>query len=197
VNAFEAIADQRVVPVIRCGDVDDAVSTARAAAAAGMRVVELTLTTPGVHAAIRELDDLVVGLGTVMSASDVGPAVDAGAAFVVSFGNPPHFLDAAREAGVPALPGVLTPGEALAAGTDVMKLFPARLVSPAYLRDLAAVMPSARFVPTGGIETADVGAWLAAGAFAVGLGGSLGTAARVGADEVEARCRAALAAVVG
>jgi 2-dehydro-3-deoxyphosphogluconate aldolase/(4S)-4-hydroxy-2-oxoglutarate aldolase len=197
VNALEAIADQRVVPVIRCGDLEDAVQTARAAAAAGMRVVELTLTTPGVYEAIRELDGLLVGLGTLTSADDVAPAVEAGAAFLVSFGNPSGFVAAAREAGVPALPGVLTPGEALAAGTDVMKLFPARLVSPAYLRDLAAVMPTARFVPTGGIEPADAGAWLAAGALAVGLGSSLGTVARVGADEVERRCRAALAAVVG
>jgi 2-dehydro-3-deoxyphosphogluconate aldolase/(4S)-4-hydroxy-2-oxoglutarate aldolase len=191
------LAEQRVVPVIRCPDVEDAVLTARAAAAAGMRVVELTLTTSGVHEAIRELDDLVVGLGTLTSADDVAPAVEAGAAFLVSFGNPPGFVATAREAGVPALPGVLTPGEALAAGTDVMKLFPARLVSPAYLRDLAAVMPTARFVPTGGIEAGTARAWLDAGALAVGLGSSLGTVAAVGADEVERRCRAALAAVVG
>ena len=75
-----------------------------------------------------------------------------------------------------------------------MKIFPARVVSPAYLRDLAAVLPDVRLVPTGGIGPGDVGPWLDAGAWAVGLGASLGTVAGVGTNEVERRCRGALAA---
>jgi 2-dehydro-3-deoxyphosphogluconate aldolase / (4S)-4-hydroxy-2-oxoglutarate aldolase len=200
VTALDAIAAQRVVPVVRCADAEDAVRTARAAAAAGMRVVELTLTTPGVHDALRELrdDGLVLGLGTLLAATDVGPAVEAGATFVVSFGHPPGFVDAARSAGAPAVAGALTPGEVLgadAAGADAVKIFPARLVSASYLRDLRAVLPEIRLIPTGGIEPDGVRPWLDAGALAVGLGSALGTAAALGAEEVERRCRAALAAV--
>jgi 2-dehydro-3-deoxyphosphogluconate aldolase/(4S)-4-hydroxy-2-oxoglutarate aldolase len=197
VSAVDRIGAQRVVPVIRCGDAADAVATARAAAAAGMSVVELTLTTPGVHDALRELraDDLTVGLGSVVRPGDVTLGVEAGARFVVTFGAVPGFVDAAREAAVPAVQGALTPSEVLAAhqaGADAVKIFPARVVPPAYLRDLRAVLPDVRLLPTGGIEPAGVAVWLDAGAWAVGLGGALGTAATVGAEEVTRRCRAAL-----
>jgi 2-dehydro-3-deoxyphosphogluconate aldolase / (4S)-4-hydroxy-2-oxoglutarate aldolase len=76
-----------------------------------------------------------------------------------------------------------------------VKIFPAHAVSPAYLRDLRTVLPDVRLLPTGGIEPGKVHRWLDAGAWAVGLGASLGTVASVGADEVERRCRGALAAV--
>jgi 2-dehydro-3-deoxyphosphogluconate aldolase / (4S)-4-hydroxy-2-oxoglutarate aldolase len=196
-SSIVAIAAQRVVPVVRCGDAEDAVLTARAAGAGGMRVVELTLTTPDVHQALRELRGagLVLGLGSLLDAADVAPAVEAGAEFVVTFGCVPDLVAAAREASVPAVQGALTPGEVLAAhvaGADAVKVFPARAVSPAYLGDLRAVLPDVRLMPTGGIELGDVRPWLDAGAWAVGLGSALGTVAAVGAGEVERRCRAAL-----
>ena len=200
-SALDAIAAQRVIPVIRCADAQDAVLTARAAAAAGMRVVELTLTTPRVHEALRELqgDGVVLGLGSVVSAADVHPAVEAGARFVVSFAAVPGLVDAAHELSVPAVQGALTPSEVLAArqaGTDAVKVFPARIFSPEYLRDLDAVLPGTRLIPTGGIEPDNARMWLDAGAFAVGLGGALGTVACVGAAEVERRCRDTLAATL-
>jgi 2-dehydro-3-deoxyphosphogluconate aldolase/(4S)-4-hydroxy-2-oxoglutarate aldolase len=198
-RALEAIATQRVVPVLRTADAEDAVATARAAGAAGMRVVELTLTTPGVHEALRELRDgeLVLGLGSLLERDDVARAVAAGAEFVVSFGSVSSLAAAAHGAGVPAIVGAFTPGEVLAATAaqaDAVKIFPARLASPAYLRDLQAVLPNVRLMPTGGIDPGSASAWLEAGAWAVGIGGALGTAASVGAAEVERRCRAALAA---
>jgi 2-dehydro-3-deoxyphosphogluconate aldolase / (4S)-4-hydroxy-2-oxoglutarate aldolase len=80
-TAMEKIAAQRVVPVIRCVNAEDAVLTARAANAEGMQVVELTLTTPDVHEALRELrgDGLTLGLGSLLSEGDVAAAVEAGA----------------------------------------------------------------------------------------------------------------------
>ena len=138
---------------------------------------------------------LVLGLGSLLDAADVAPAVEAGAEFVVTFGCVPDLVAAAREASVPAVQGALTPGEVLAAhvaGADAVKVFPARAVSPADLGDLRAVLPDVRLMPTGGIELGDVRPWLDAGAWAVGLGSALGTVAAVGAGEVERRCRAAL-----
>jgi 2-dehydro-3-deoxyphosphogluconate aldolase / (4S)-4-hydroxy-2-oxoglutarate aldolase len=201
-TAMEKIAAQRVVPVIRCVNAEDAVLTARAANAGGMQVVELTLTTPDVHEALRELrgDGLTLGLGSLLSEGDVAPAVEAGAEFVVTFGQVPGFVAAAHEASVDAVQGALTPGEVLAAhqaGAEAVKVFPAWVVSAAHLRDLGAVLPGVRLMPTGGIGAGDVGRWFEAGAWAVGIGASFGTVAGIGAEEVERRCRAALAAATG
>lgn len=200
-SALDAIAAQRVIPVVRCADARDAIETGRAAAAAGMRVVELTLTTPGIHGALRELrdDGLVLGLGSLVSAADVAPAVDAGAQFVVSFGAVAGLIDAAHKLRVPVVQGGLTPTEVLSAaraGADAVKIFPARLVSPAYLRDLDSVLPGIRLIPTGGIAPAETRVWLDAGAWAVAVGAALGTVAGVGAAEVERRCRDALDATL-
>ena len=200
-NVIDELARQRVLPVLRCSDADDALATARAAAAAGCRVVEVTMSTPGVEAAIGPLvaDGLVVAVGTVRDAADVHRLADAGASLVVSFWRPPGFVAAAMAAGIPAIPGGFTTHELAAAqaeGAAAVKLFPASLADPSYLAALRPLLPGLRLVVTGGIEPGGVRPWLDAGALAVGLGSNLGTAATVGAAEVERRCRAALAAAL-
>lgn len=198
-NVIDELARQRVLPVLRCSDADDALATARAAAAAGCRVVEVTMSTPGVEAAIGPLvaDGLVVAVGTVRDAADVARLAEAGASLVVSFWSPPGFVAAATAAGIPAIPGGFTTHELAAAhaeGAAAVKLFPASLADPSYLGALQPLLPDLRLVVTGGIEPDGVRPWLDAGALAVGLGSNLGTAGTVGAAEVERRCRAALAA---
>ena len=198
-NVIDELARQRVLPVLRCADADDAVATARAAAAAGCRVVEVTMSTPGAEAAIGPLvaDGLVVAVGTVRDADDVPRLAEAGASLVVSFWNPPGFVAAASAAGIPAIPGGFTAHELAAAqaeGAAAVKLFPASLADPDYLGALRPLFPGLRLLVTGGIAPDGVRPWLDAGALAVGLGSNLGTAATVGAGEVESRCRAALAA---
>jgi 2-dehydro-3-deoxyphosphogluconate aldolase/(4S)-4-hydroxy-2-oxoglutarate aldolase len=197
VSVLEELARQRVVPVLRCADAADAIMTARAAAAGGFGIVELTMTTRSVLEAAATLtaDGITVGVGTVRSAVEVAPAAKAGARFVVSFWNPPGFVAAAREADVPAIAGGLTPGELGAAqdeGAAALKLFPAAAVKPDYLRVLRPVLGPIGVVATGGIAaTAEaIRPWLDAGALAVAVGGALGTARTVGADEVERRCSA-------
>jgi 2-dehydro-3-deoxyphosphogluconate aldolase / (4S)-4-hydroxy-2-oxoglutarate aldolase len=198
-DALERIAAQRVVAVVRGADVRDAVETARACARAGMAVVELTRTTPDVERALRTLrgEGLVLGLGTITNADQVEPAVEAGADFVVSFTAPEGMVLAAEALGVPAIPGALTPTEVARcheAGAAAVKVFPARAVSPSYLRDLRMVLPDVGIVVTGGIRATAGGLrpWLDAGALAVGLGSDLGTVATRGADEVQRRARVAL-----
>lgn len=194
---LERIAAQRVVPVLRAADPADAVASARACASAGMSVIELTRSTPAVEDALEELRDhgLVLGLGTITAADQVARAHSAGATFVVSFACPPGFVAAARELGIEPIPGALTPSEVhdcLKQGATAVKLFPARLLEPAYLRDLRAVMPALRPMVTGGLSASDAPAWLHAGAFAVGVGSELGSVAEHGAREVERRARTAL-----
>jgi 2-dehydro-3-deoxyphosphogluconate aldolase/(4S)-4-hydroxy-2-oxoglutarate aldolase len=198
VSVLGELERQRILPVLRCADAEDAIATARAAASAGCRVVEVTLSTPGAVEAIAPLvaDGLVVAVGTVREASEVRALADAGASIVVSFWNPPGFVAAATDAGIPAIPGGFTTHELAAAhaeGAAAVKLFPAFLAAPDYLSALRPLLPGLRLLVTGGIEPDGVKPWLDAGALAVGLGSRLGTAATVGAAEVERRCRTALA----
>lgn len=199
-GVLERIRIQRAVPVLRSADAEDAVSTARACARGGMSVIELTRSTPEVERAIAELaadPELLVGLGTVTSPEQVRAGVASGARFIVSFGFDPAVVEAARELDVAVVPGALTPTEVRRcanAGASAVKLFPARLIEPAYLRDLRAVMPGTELMVTGGIGASAeaIAPWLEAGALAIGLGSALGSAAKDGADEVERRCRALL-----
>ena len=198
-SAVEQLARQRVLPVLRCADAEDALATARAAAAAGCAVVELTMSTRNVEAAIAPLveEGLVVAVGTVREAADVARLAGAGASLLVSFWNPPGFVAAATAAGIPAIPGGFTASELAAAAADgaaAVKLFPASPAGPEYLGALRPLLPEVRLLVTGGIEPDGVRPWLDAGALAVGLGSKLGTVGTVGAAEVERRCRAALAA---
>jgi 2-dehydro-3-deoxyphosphogluconate aldolase/(4S)-4-hydroxy-2-oxoglutarate aldolase len=198
-GTIDQLAAQGVLPVLRCATVKDAIDTARACAGAGLRAIELTRTTPHVERALQALrgDGLLLGLGTITHRDQILPAVRAGAAFVVSFAAPDGLVETAHEHATTAIPGASTPTEILSCldrGADAVKLFPARNHTPAYLRDLHAVMPTMRAIVTGGLSaTADsAGAWLAAGALAVGHGSELGSVAQHGAPEVQRRAGAAL-----
>ncbi len=148
---------------------------------AGIRSLEITLTTPEALAAIgravaRLGPEVAVGAGTVRSLADVDAAVDAGAAYLVSPHTDPGLAVRARSRGVAYLPGALTPTEivtAWASGAAAVKLFPARLGGPRYLRDLREPLPDVPIVPTGGVSAENAADWFAAGAVAVGVGGSL------------------------
>jgi 2-dehydro-3-deoxyphosphogluconate aldolase/(4S)-4-hydroxy-2-oxoglutarate aldolase len=136
-----------------------AVPLARALVAGGLSAVEITLRTGGAVEAVRriaaEVPEAVVGAGTVLTPEQAAAARDAGARFLVSPGCTDRLLAAAREAGVPLLPGVSTASEVMALlerGVTEMKFFPARAAGgPAYLKALASPLPRARFCPTGGI----------------------------------------------
>ena len=180
-----ALAPRPLLPVLRAGSAQEALDVARRLADAGLPVVELTGTTPGWWEALvalrAERPDLVVGMGTMTTPQDAQRAVDGGAQFLVSPWPVPQVRPVADGAGVVLLEGGVTPAEvADAASRGPVKLFPAHLGGPAYLRSLLAVLPGARIIPTGGIRLGDVGAWLAAGAVAVGVGSDLSAPGDVG-----------------
>ena len=169
-----------LVPVLRSASAREARVAALKLAEAGLRTVELTMSTPGVLATVSILagEGLIVGVGTLTSSEAVVAATAAGARFVVSFASPNGFVRAARQAHAVAIPGALTPSEVLAArsaGAHAIKLFPAGRLGPSYVDDLHAVMADIRIMATGGIA-ADAGvitAWREAGAWSVGVGASL------------------------
>lgn len=199
----DRLAAEGVIAVIRAGGAREAVVAARALAAGGVRAVEIAFTTPGAPEAIAELSgepELLVGAGTVRSAAHAADAIEAGARFLVSPALVEPALELAEQAGVLALPGALTPTEVLAAAerAPVVKLFPASIGGPAYLRALLAPAPELLLVPTGGVSAANAGEWLAAGAFALGAGSELCPSAAIAAGDTDAltasarRYRAAL-----
>jgi len=179
------IGQCRLVPVLRLPSAVAAADAATRCFEAELDVVELTATTPGWFEALTRLradhPDRLIGLGTVFEPADARRAVDAGANFVVT----PCAAPAVRaEIGTEVLmiEGGLTVGEILAAARHgPAKLFPAHVGGPAFLRSIKAVAPHAVIIPTGGIPVDEVSAWLAAGAFAVGVGTDLTNRQDIGA----------------
>jgi len=158
-----------VIPVLTIERVADAVPLARALAAGGLPVLEVTLRTQdaldAVKAIRREVTDAIVGVGTVLTADDVKAAVEAGAKFLVSPGTPEALAEALAGAPVPALPGCATVSEAMALAQRafrVLKFFPAEAAGGVvWLKAIAAPLPDIRFCPTGGIDARNAPAYLA------------------------------------
>jgi 2-dehydro-3-deoxyphosphogluconate aldolase/(4S)-4-hydroxy-2-oxoglutarate aldolase len=151
------------------------------AANAGFTAIEVTFDSPDTLESLRRLvarfADLAVGAGTVRTPLEVEQAADVGATFIVSPIVDEHVISEAIARGVTMVPGAATPTEvsrALAAGADAVKLFPAaQLGGPAYVRAIRAPLGNPRLVPTGGVTKTNARAFLDAGAFALGVGGSV------------------------
>lgn len=162
------LARLRVLPVLTIDDVEQAVATAKALQAGGLHAVEITLRTsaalPAITAVKDALPDFVVGAGTLRSPDDLAAVSAAGADFGVSPGLTSALAGAARDAGLPFLPGVATPSEILEGmtlGFDCFKLFPAEAVGGIpLLKALAGPFEGITFCPTGGISTQNLQSYL-------------------------------------
>jgi 2-dehydro-3-deoxyphosphogluconate aldolase/(4S)-4-hydroxy-2-oxoglutarate aldolase len=149
------------------------------------------MTVPDALAQIRLVDktfgsDLVLGVGSVLSADTARLAIDAGASYVVSPVFKPEIIAAAHARDVPALPGAFTPTEiqsAHEAGADVVKVFPADVLGMAFFKGVLAPMPHLRLMPTGGVSLTNAGDWFRAGACAVGVGSALLDKAAIAAGD--------------
>jgi len=158
-NVRELMRIGPMIPVIVIEDPAQAVPLARALLAGGVRVLEVTLRTPGALDAIRaiasEVGDALVGVGTITRPEDFALAAAAGARFGVSPGLTPALIEAARASPLPLLPGVMTPAEiiaARAAGFTELKLFPAQQAGGiGMLKALGSPFPDVTFCPTGGV----------------------------------------------
>lgn len=158
-----------ILPVVTVDSVGQAKRLADALLAGGLRSIELTLRTPAALDALaalkRELPDIVIGAGTVLTRRQIEQSIDAGADFLVTPGTPPALADALAEAPIPVVPGGATPSEFLALmsrGFRVCKLFPAAAVGGiAMLKSLAGPLAGLQFCPTGGIGESDAAEFLA------------------------------------
>lgn len=185
----EAILDRlsgAVVPVLRTSTLDSARTLVDWLAEGGITVFEITTTVPGHLDLLGELaadPRLICGMGTVLDAATADAAIAAGARFLVSPCTVPTVIDRGVAQGVPVLPGAATPTEVFTAhtlGAAAVKVFPAsQLGGPGFLKAVRSVLPAVPLVPTGGIEMDEIDAYLAAGAFAVGMGSQLAAEADV------------------
>ena len=171
-------ASARLLGIVRYRDAGDVEGALGALVRGGIELVEVTLDTPGALDAVERgrRSGWSIGVGTVLEPDQVDRSVDAGAAFVVSPGVVPGVVERALELGVDVVPGAFTPTEVIRAhamGVSAVKLFPASLGGPSYLRALLGPLADVPLVPTGGIAIQEVSAYLDAGAACVGLGGAL------------------------
>ncbi|TPI40558.1 2-dehydro-3-deoxy-phosphogluconate aldolase [Mesorhizobium sp. B3-1-9] len=159
---------QPVIPVLKIANVADAVPLARALSRGGLPAIEITLRTADALEAIRrvaaEVEEAIVGAGTILDAKQFDEAARAGSKFIVSPGITSQLLDAAKGSPVPLLPGAITPGEIMAAreaGLRFLKFFPAEQSGGiASLKAFASPLAAVKFCPTGGITARNAADYL-------------------------------------
>jgi 2-dehydro-3-deoxyphosphogluconate aldolase/(4S)-4-hydroxy-2-oxoglutarate aldolase len=190
-NITAAIEKSGIVAVIRIKEPERLQGVVDAIAAGGIQAMEVTMTVPGAIELIAGLAPrmpagFLLGAGTVTDAETARRVIDAGAQFIVSpvFRRP--ILAVCRDKDVPSMPGCFSPTEILDAweeGADIVKVFPASVLGPAFFRDLRAPLPHVKVMPTGGVTLDNAGEWLKAGAVAVGVGAALLEAKAVAAGD--------------
>lgn len=172
---------EAIVAIIRAETSDGLLKAAEALVEGGLSVIEVTMTTPG---ALRLIEDagshfgeaVCFGAGSVLDAETARLAILAGARFLVTPTLDIPTIRMANRYSVPAAMGCYTPSEIKTAweqGADLIKLFPATQGGLDYLKAVRAPLPQVEFVPTGGIDLENAADFLRAGAFALGIGGSL------------------------
>jgi len=181
-QVLEKIGAERLIAVVRVSESEKVVrKTIEALSAAGVSVIEITTTVPDAVALVGSLTDItdrdfLIGAGTVLDAQTAAAMIEAGAEFIVSPAIIEEVIATANLAGVPVFPGALTPTEVLRAhslGASAVKVFPASLFGPFYLKALAGPLPGVPLIPTGGVNLGNITDYIRAGAFAVGVGGNL------------------------
>ena len=178
---LQRVLDCGIVAVVRSPDSDQLVEATRALADGGVTVVEITMTVPFALDVLRQVrkalgDRVLLGAGTVLDPETARAVLLAGAEYVVA---PTVNLDVIRlcqRYDKLVMPGAFTPTEILTAweaGADIVKVFPADVVGPAFFKAARGPLPQVRLMPTGGVDLTTAAAFLKAGACCLGVGGQL------------------------
>ena len=193
-----SLRDKKLLAIIRGNNPEACFNTALTLIDAGITILEVSLTTTDALKVIRRIHEtadgrVLLGAGTVLTPGQVHEARDAGAQFIVTPCLAPS-TEAAAQLGLPVLVGALSPAEVYAAaraGATAVKLFPASVGGPAYLKALRDPFPDIEFIPVGGVDAETVTEYLQAGALAVGAGSPLTQDAPRGGSlsELENRAR--------
>jgi 2-dehydro-3-deoxyphosphogluconate aldolase/(4S)-4-hydroxy-2-oxoglutarate aldolase len=178
---FEQIQENGIVAIIRGATLENILPIARALRDGGVKNLEITVETPKVLSLIEAVasemgDEVIVGAGTVLDPETARAAIMSGSRFVFSPTVNVETIRMTKRYGVLSIPGALTPTEILNAyeqGADLIKVFPANVFGPGYLKDLKGPLPQIPLMPTGGLSLANIADYIKAGAIAVGLGSAL------------------------
>lgn len=195
---LRGVTEAGIVAVLRASTPERAVAAGETLLSAGIRHIEVTFTIPDATSVIRDLtrlssDDAVIGAGTLTEVAHVEQAVASGAHFLVAPGNDPAVTSTMVASGLLTMVGAFSPTEVdqvLKSGADVVKFFPGGFTGPSGIKALRGPFPTARFIPTGGVNAQNLIDWFVAGAFAVGVGSELApTVAVESGDSEEIRRR--------
>jgi 2-dehydro-3-deoxyphosphogluconate aldolase/(4S)-4-hydroxy-2-oxoglutarate aldolase len=178
---LQTITDCGVVAIVRVGSAREAVDVCTAVAKGGVRPIEITMTVPGAIDAIKEFksavkEEVLVGAGTVLDPETARACILAGAEFIVSPTLNLEVIKVCRRYSKIVVPGTFTPTEVLTAweaGADIVKVFPASVGGPGYLKDILGPLPQVKLCPTGGVNLQTTPEFIKAGAVAVAAATSL------------------------
>src|SRR4030042_5495891 len=181
-DVFNRMVSEGLIPVIRVASAAEAIDVADAIKEGGVTLIEITMSVPGAIDAIKELtkkykDEIIMGAGTILDPETGRAALLAGAQFLVAPTLNLDLIQLAHRYSAVIVPGAATPTEILTAwnaGADLVKVFPAgQLGGPEYIKALRGPLPQILLVPTGGVNLQNAGAFIKAGAAALGVGGEL------------------------
>ena len=193
-DVLRRIKDVGLLPVLRAASADEALALAWAIEAGGISAIEVTMTVPGaiqvIEILVREAGDrILIGAGTVLDPETARACMLAGAEFIVSPSLNLKTIEICHRYSIAIIPGALTPTEVVTAwdaGADVVKVFPCSAMGGAkYLKALKAPFPQIELIPTGGVSLSTAAEFLAAGAFALGVGADLVDAKAIAAGTPE------------
>jgi len=181
-DIFNRMISEGLIPVIRVASAREAMDVTEAIKEGGVSFIEITMSVQGAIDVIKELvqkykDEIIMGAGTVLDPETGRAAILAGAQFIVSPTLNLDLIELAHRYSAVVIPGAMTPTEILTAwnaGADMVKVFPAaQLGGPEYIKALRGPLPQILLVPTGGVNLQNAGAFIKAGAIALGVGGEL------------------------
>jgi len=197
-EVHQRIVDSGIIAILRGIPSDSATDVVRAIAVGGIDAIEITVDTPGAVEMIRrvsaEVDDVVIGAGTVLDPETARAVQLAGAEFIVTPTVNTDVIEMCNRYGTPIATGVMTPTEALTAteaGADFCKLFPASTVGPGHVSAINGPLSDVPLVPTGGVTLDNAAAFFEAGAVALGVGSAIVDADAMDAGEFDALTEAA------
>ncbi len=199
-TVIDTIETDGAVAIVRLDDLSAAVPLTEALVRGGVRAVEFTFTNPLAGRVIEEVrqalgDKAIIGAGSVLDPETARTAILAGAQFVVTPTLKTETITLCNRYGVPTIIGAFTPTEILTAweaGANVVKVFPATVGGPSYLKDVRGPLPQVKLTPTGGVSFENAADFIRAGAVAVAMGSNLVDAKTVKAkqwDVLEERAR--------
>lgn len=180
-NFLQTIHQTGVIAILRAKSSEQLLAAADAIRLGGVCAIEVTMTTPGALATIEQArarysQEVYFGAGTVLDPESARVAILAGAQFVVAPSLNPAVIALCHRYSIPVFPGAYTPTEILSAwelGADMVKIFPASVGGPGFIKALKAPLPQIEMVPVGGVNLGNTADFIRAGSAAVGVGGEL------------------------